>query len=53
VTDREVDDFAHLLPENMTRLIQAGSYVDFMPVSPEEMGEKNSILFYEREKPRV
>jgi hypothetical protein len=48
VTDREVDDFSRLLPENMTRFIQAGSYVDFRPVSPEEMGEKDSILLYER-----
>ena len=48
VTGREVDEFSRLLPENMARFIQAGSYVDFRSVSPEEMGEQDSILFYER-----
>jgi hypothetical protein len=46
--DREIEDFSRLLPENMTRFIPAGSYVDFVPVSPEQVNEKNSLLFYER-----
>jgi hypothetical protein len=47
--DREVEDFSRLLPENMTHVIPAGSYVDFRPIPPaEEVDENRNILFYER-----
>lgn len=48
VLDYEIDDFGELIPQNLTRFIEAGSYVDFTPVFQEDVDEENSILFYQR-----
>lgn len=40
------EDFGKLLPQNFTRFIEPGTYVDFRPVAPGDVDEENSILFY-------